>query len=66
MSLIRRAASEGPAPSYLERGSADHPTRSTEKSSACAIAGVLPEQNILLNERYGAQTKDALDGGKII
>src|SRR5439155_4207041 len=46
------------APSYLERGSIDHLRRSTEKSSACAIAPDLLEQNILWDERYVAQTKD--------
>ena len=55
-----------PAPFYLERGSTDHLERSTEKSSACAIAGDLLEQNILENERYIVQTKDGADGGKII
>jgi transposase len=33
------------APSYLERGSTNHLDRSTEKSSACAIAPDLLEQN---------------------
>src|SRR5205807_38486 len=46
------------APSYIERGSIDHLRRSTEKSSACAIAPDLLEQNILWDERYVAQTKD--------
>jgi hypothetical protein len=35
----------GPSLSYLERGGADHPTRSTAKSSACALAVDLPEQD---------------------
>ena len=55
--LVRHAATR-PAPSYLERGSTNHLDRSTEKSSACAIAADLLEQNILGNERYVAQTKD--------
>ena len=55
--LVRRAPTRS-APSYLERGSIDHLRRSTEKSSACAIAPDLLEQNILWDERYVAQTKD--------
>ena len=46
------------ASSYLERGSVAHLDRSTEKSSACAIAPDLREQHILEGEGYVAQTKD--------
>jgi hypothetical protein len=52
------------APSYLERGSTDHPGRDTEKSSGCTIAGDLLEPDISGNQRYEA--KDDLDGGNTI
>jgi hypothetical protein len=55
--LVRRLPTRS-APYYLERGSTNHLDRSTEKSSACAIAPDLLEQNILEDERYVAQTKD--------
>jgi hypothetical protein len=45
-------------PSCLERGSVAHLGRSSEKSSACAIAPDLLEPNILGDERCVAQTKD--------
>jgi len=41
----RASAQRGPAPSYLERGSAAHLGGSIEKSSARAIAPDLLEQN---------------------
>jgi hypothetical protein len=52
--------------SYLERGSTDHLDGSTEKSSACAIAPDLREQNILEDERYVAQTRDDVGWREII
>jgi len=55
--LVRRVPTRS-APFYLERGSIDHLGCGTEKSSMCAIAPDLLEQNILGNERYVAQTKD--------
>ena len=55
---VGRRAPTGPVPSYLERGSTNHLDRSTEKSSACAIAPDPLEQNVLADERYVAQTKD--------
>jgi hypothetical protein len=55
--LVRRLPTRFPL-FYLERGSIDHLMRDTEKSRACAIAPDLLEQNILVNERYLAQTKD--------
>jgi len=53
-------------PRYLERGSTNHLDRSTEKSSACAIAPDLREQNILEDERYIVQTKDDVGWREII
>jgi hypothetical protein len=55
-----------PAPSYLERRSTNHLDRGSEKSSACAIAPDLREQNIFGDERYVAQTKDDLGWREII
>jgi len=55
--LVHHAAIR-PAASYLERGSTDHLDGSTEKSSTCAIAPDLPEQNVLGNKSDVAQTKD--------
>ena len=55
--LVRRVPTRS-APFYLERGSTNHLDRSTEKSSACAIAPDLLEQNILMVKRYVAQNKD--------
>src|SRR5882757_7499224 len=49
--LVRRVPTRS-ALFYLERGSTEHLGRSTEKSSASAIAPDLLEQNILGNERY--------------
>src|SRR6476660_6529511 len=53
-------------PRNLERGSTDYLDRSTEKSSVCAIAPDLREQNILEDERYVAQTKDDVGWREII
>jgi hypothetical protein len=56
----------GKLPRYIERGSTNHLDRSTEKSSVCAIAPGLREQNILEHERYVAQTRDDVGWREII
>jgi hypothetical protein len=54
------------APSYLERGSSDHLDRSTEKSSACAMAPDPLEQNISGMKDASLKPRTTWDGGKII
>jgi len=51
-------------PRYLERGSTNHLDRSTEKSSACAIAPDLREQNILRMKDTSLKPRTTWDGGK--